>query len=107
MQEQDIKRGHYKNIDGSGLEDLAKEIFGVCGKDGNTLVIEFGALQPFKVWVKDKSTLCIETIMQSDVDEATAIDTRKRYNTFMERATGFTAKQRSKRLQKKAKEGSM
>jgi hypothetical protein len=45
--------------------------------------------------------------MQPDVDEETAIDTRKRYNKYMEEATGFTAKQRNKRLQKKLKEGKL
>jgi hypothetical protein len=105
MQEQDIKRGHFKNIEGEKLDELIKEVFGDYEKEGDKYVIRYGALQPFTTWIKDKSTLCIDTQMQPDVDEGTAIDTRKKYNLYMERATGFSAKQRNKRLQKKLKEG--
>ncbi|MCJ2541176.1 MAG: DUF5611 family protein [Candidatus Thermoplasmatota archaeon] len=36
-----------------------------------------------------------------------ASESIRRYNKFLEAATGFNTKQRSKRLQKKAKEGKM
>ena len=107
MQEQDIKRGNYKNVEGEKLKEMMENVFGDVEKDGDAYIVNYGALQPFRVWVKDKSTLCIETIMKKDVDEQTAIDTRKKYNAFMEMATGFTAKQRNKRMQKKAKEGKL
>lgn len=107
MQEQDIKRGHLKNIEGEKLGALVREIFGDCSKDGDKFKSTFGALAPLTVWIKDKSTLCVDTQMKKDVDDATAIDTRKRYNDFMFKATGFTAQQRSKRLQQKAKDGGL
>lgn len=103
MQEQDIKRGHAKNIEGEKLGSLVSELFGNCKKDGDKFTTTFGALDPLTVWIKDASTLCVDTKMKKDVDEATAIETRKRYNDFMFRSTGFTAQQRSKRLQQKAK----
>jgi hypothetical protein len=34
-------------------------------------------------------------------------ETLRRWNVFLEQATGFTSKERSKRLQKKAKEGKL
>jgi hypothetical protein len=107
MQEQDIKRGHTKDVEGEKLGALVSEIFGNCEHDGDKFVVTFGALAPLTVWIKDKSTLCVDTKMKTDVDEATAIETRKRYNDFMFRATGFTAQQRSKRLQQKAKGGDL
>ena len=103
MQQQDIKRGHVKNIGGEKLGALVGEVFGNCKKDGEKFIATFGALDPLTVWITDASTLCVDTTMKKDVDEATAIETRKRYNDFMFRATGFTAQQRSKRLQQKAK----
>jgi len=105
MQEQDIKKGHFKDIEGELLGELIKELFGEFKKDGDKYIIHYGALAPFTTWIKDKTTLCIDTQMNADVDEETAIDTRKKYNIYMERATGFSAKQRNKRLQKKLKEG--
>ncbi|HPD08781.1 MAG TPA: DUF5611 family protein [Methanomassiliicoccales archaeon] len=36
-----------------------------------------------------------------------AADTIKRWNDFLERATGFTSKERRNRLQKKAKDGKL
>lgn len=107
MQEQDIKRGNFKVVEGDNLGNLLTEIFGSFEKDGDVHLVNYGALKPFKVWIKDKSTMCIETIMNTDVDEETAIDTRKRYNDFLNRATGFTSKQRRDRLKKKAKEGKL
>jgi hypothetical protein len=35
------------------------------------------------------------------------MESNRKYNEFMEKATGFNAKERSKRLQKKAKEGKL
>ena len=107
MQEQDIKRGNFKNLEGENLGELIKEVFGEFKKDGDKYIIHYGALAPFTIWIKEKSTLCIDTQMNADVDEETAIDTRKKYNLFMEKATGFTAKQRNKRIQKKLKEGKL
>ena len=57
------------------------------------------------VRVESPSKLVVDTTMKTDVDTAVAADTIKRYNTFLERATGFTSKQRRKRLNDKAKKG--
>lgn len=105
MQEQDIKRGHFKNIEGDKLKEIIEDIFGTCEIDGEKYNINYGALAPLKVWIKDKSTLCVDTQMKTDVDEDTAIDTRKKYNLLLDRSTGFNSKQRRDRIQKKAKEG--
>ena len=107
MQEQDIKRGHFKDLDDGGLKALVSDVFGDHAEENGVLVVNFGALDPLRVWIKDRSTLCVDTTMNTDVDEETAILTRKRYNEFLERATGFTSKQRRDRLQKKAKDGSL
>ncbi len=56
------------------------------------------------VWF-DGKTLYVDTNMERDVDTETAAATIRAYNTFLEQATGFTAKQRRQRIQKKAKEG--
>ena len=105
MQEQDIKRGHFKNIDGDKLKELMTEIFGSVSEDDEKYEVHYGALAPLTAWIKDKNTLCVDTNMNTDVDEDTAIETRKKYNLFLDKSTGFNSKQRRDRMQKKAKEG--
>ncbi len=105
MMEQDIKRGKYKNIEGTKLFDVLSDVFGeahVSLKDGKCYVT-YGALSPLIAWVKDKSTLMVDTIMDPDVDIEAGLDSRKKYNKFLDIATGFNAKARTKRLKDKAK----
>jgi hypothetical protein len=106
---QDIKRGHYKNIEGEKLKELMEEVFEaeteVDGEGWHR--INWGALQPLAVMVESKGELVVEVKSPADVEPDTAAESIKRYNLFLEAATGFNAKQRSKRMQKKAKEGKL
>jgi hypothetical protein len=100
MNEYDIKKGHYEKIDGDNLQILMKEIFGTVKKDGDKLLSSFGALDSIIVWPVGKKSLCVETKMNTEVDDKTATETIRAYNLFLERATGFTAKERRKRTAK-------
>ena len=107
MQELEIRKGHYQNIEGGKLKVLMRELFGdVCETDGK-LVSNFGAMKPITVWLKDKGTLCVDIQTDAGVDSDTAMKTISTKNVFLERATGFSAKERMKRLQKRAKEGGL
>ena len=48
-----------------------------------------------------KKVLEVETVMDPSVDPEIAGDTVRRYNDFLYQATGFTAKERKKRMAKK------
>lgn len=102
MRDYPIKSGNYKNIEGEKLLALVKEIFGNATQDGNIIKASYGALKELRVFAKDKKTLCVETVMDRNVVDAVAEDTRKKYNQFLEKATGYTAKERAKKLQKEA-----
>ena len=65
--------------------------------------VNYGALAPMVTWVKDKSTLMVDTTMDPNVDLERGLDSRKKYNQFLDVATGFNAKARTKRLKEKAK----
>ncbi|MCK5309293.1 MAG: DUF5611 family protein [Thermoplasmata archaeon] len=101
MNEYDIKRGHYDNIEGDGLGNLMKELFGNVKKKNDKLSSNFGALDNITVWIDGKKTLCVDTKMNTDVDDKTATDTIRAYNQFLERGTGFNTKERKKRANKK------
>jgi hypothetical protein len=100
MNEYDIKRGHYENIEGEKMEMLMKELFDNVKREGERLTTKFGALEHLAVWLDGKKTLCVETKMDTNVDDKTATETIRSYNLFLERATGFTAKERRKRATK-------
>ena len=101
MQEYDIRRGHFKNIDGEKLKELTESTFGTVKIEDNKLIAHYGALQPLIVWVKSKDVLCVDTKMKPDIPEDQINETIKRYNKFLEAATGFNSKERVKRAKKK------
>jgi len=101
----DIKRGHYRNLENDGLKNIMAEVFGEVSTEGDMLVAAFGSIKKLKVKLMDKSTLWVETETDPATTDAVALETIRKYNIFMEKATGFTSKQRRERLTKKAKEG--
>ena len=107
MQELEIKRGHFKNIEGDKLNALMIKYFKTVKKDGDKLIANFGALTPIEVWLKGKNLLCVEMITDKSAKEDVAMDTIRAKNGFLEEATGFTTGERAKRLKKKATEGSL
>jgi hypothetical protein len=106
---QDIKRGHWRNYEDKGIKGLMEEHFetDVSEDDDGWCYVEYGALDPLKVRMVSKSELEVITAANPKVEPAVAQDTIRRYNQFLEAATGFNSKQRSKRMQKKAKEGKL
>jgi hypothetical protein len=109
MTVQDIKRGHWKVVDGDGLKGLLEEYFGtpVAVDDDGWHIVEYGGLRPLKVKLLSKEDLEVVTVSAGDVTDAVASESIRRYNRFLEAVTGFNSKQRSKRLQQKAKKGTL
>ncbi len=109
MTVQDIKRGHWRVVDGDGLKNLMEDFFDtpVSVEDDGWHLVEYGALKPLRVKMNSKNELEVITIADPDVANDVASESIRRYNKFLEAATGFNSKQRSKRLQKKAKEGKL
>jgi hypothetical protein len=105
MQELDIRRGHFSNIEGEQLKSMMVDIFGNVDEIDNKYSSTFGAMAPITAWVKDKKTLCIDITTNKDVDDSTAFDSIKAKNQFLEAATGYTSKERLKRLKERAKKG--
>ena len=104
MRDYELKRGFGKALEGDGLRKVAADVFGDATVDGGRIVVSFGALDRLVVW-SDGKKLFVEMAMKSRVPDEVATNTIKAYNHFLEKATGYTAKERSKRAQKAAKEG--
>ena len=100
----DVKRGHYKNIEGDQLKELMIEKFEDVEEKDEKLVTNYGAIDHLEVWTEGRTGLWVDLEMDEDVEDETAMETISVWNEFLEEATGFTAKKRRKRAKKKAKE---
>ena len=104
----DIKKGWYKNIEGDLLVQLMQEVFGNVVAEGETLVSTYGVLERIEVKVLAKDKMEIVTVNKpGTATDDEILDSKRKLNAFAEKATGFDAKARMKRAQKKAKEGKL
>ncbi len=104
----DIKKGWYKNIEGDLLAQLMQEVFGNVVAEGETLVSTYGVLERIEVKVLAKDKMEIVTVNKpGTATDDEILDSKRKLNAFAEKATGFDAKARMKRAQKKAKEGKL
>jgi hypothetical protein len=103
----DIKKGHGASLEGEGLKNLMMSVFGNVKEENGALVTSFGATTRFEVRLVSKSVLSVVSTSDKNAPPEPMMESNRKYNEFMEKATGFNAKERSKRLQKKAKEGKL
>ena len=103
----DIKKGNYGNLEGDGLKKMMEAAFGSVRTEGGALVSSYGATTRIEVRVIGKTSLDISAVTDKNASPDLAADTIKKWNEFLEKATGFSSKERRNRLQKKAKEGKL
>lgn len=104
MRDYELKRGHWKHIDGEQLLHLMQDIFQDGRAEGNGYVVEnFGAIVRLYVEQLDKTHLRVESQLNAKAPTEDAQKTLRAYNDFLELATGYDAKQRAKRAQAEAK----
>jgi hypothetical protein len=62
-------------------------------EEGGKLILSYGALKNICVGIEGKK-LSVTTESESTADDQIVLDTNKRFRNFLEKATGYTAKQR-------------
>jgi len=72
---------------------LAEEFLTEVRQEDGKLCISYGALKSVCVWIEGKR-LNVTTESLPGARDDLALDTNKRYRNFLEKATGYTAKQR-------------
>ena len=105
--EYDIRKGHYASIEGDNLKEIISSVFGNAAVEGDKIVSSFGAITRLEVKVLSKTLMDVSSVTDKTASLEVQTETVRRWNRFLEQATGFTSKERSKRLQKKAKEGKL
>jgi hypothetical protein len=101
--EYSFKRGfkpELERIKAALEEEFPTEIREVGGK----LLLSYGALKSIEVWVEGKK-LFVTTESNDEAGDEIILDTNKRFRNFLERATGYTAKQRLKQAKKEVGKG--
>ena len=104
MREYELRRGVAKDLEGDGLRKIATDAFGGAVMEGNQVIVSFGAIDKMVAWTDGKK-LFVDTTMKTSAPDQMATQTIKAFNTFLEQATGYSAKERSKKAQEAAKKG--
>jgi hypothetical protein len=105
--EYDIRKGHYPKLEGEGLKNIMTETFSNAKEEKGGIVSSFGAINRVEARIVSKTAIDIVSETDKSKPMDVQADTVKRWNIFLEAVTGFTSKERGKRLQKKAKDGKL
>lgn len=100
MQTYPVKRGHAKKTD---LKEVMEEAFGDVDESDDWLTASFAAFRSIKAQYEGLSKLHVDTDQETDVDMETGQKTIKAWNAFLNRATGYSAKERGKKMKEAAK----
>jgi len=92
----DFKRGHKKGLD--DIANIMREIFGEVREENGHLFSSFGALEKIEVWIEN-GKMAAETESKK-VESNLAQETLRRWNDFLFKVTGYTAKERKKKMTK-------
>lgn len=101
MQEYQIKRGFKDGLKERMIASLT-EYFGVEPEEQDgRYVISFGALKRLEVSLgPKKNTLLVDTESDLSADDETILDTNRRFRKYLDVVTGYTSKERAKKMQK-------
>jgi hypothetical protein len=99
MQEYPVKRGMTKDIDARIVAEL-KNCFGANPeKTEKGYRITWGALKRLDVYEgKDKKSVIIDTESDISASDEVILDTNKRFRKYLDAITGFSTKERVKRV---------
>ena len=103
MQNYPVRASHRANLSLPSLEALAKTHFDSGTTEGDRVVASYGAIGRISARANGRE-LSVEVTMSPNVPEEVARETIRRYNLFLESVTGYSSKERARRLRKSAGE---
>ncbi len=103
VQSYPVRPSHRRNLDPAALAAIAKNHFDTVSVDGAEMVAAHGAIEKLSVRPEGRE-LRLTVTMRPKVADEVARETIARYNAFLEETTGYTSKERARRLRKSAGE---
>jgi len=103
VQNYPVRSSHRANLAHDSLLRFATEAFGSVTSEGDLVVATYGAIARLAVRAAGRE-LSVDVTMNPKVPVDVAGETIRRYNEFLESVTGYTAKERARRLRKSAGE---
>ena len=103
MQTYPVRTSHRKNLELATIGTLARQHFATVEVGPTEVVASYGAIERLAVRPEGRG-LAVDVRTNPRVDEAVARESIARYNRFLEEVTGYSAKERAKRLRKTAGE---
>ncbi len=103
MQSYPVRATHRRNLDLAAIGAIARQHFESVEIDGTAVRARYGAIDRLSVR-PDGRALAIEVRTNPQVEEAVARESIARYNRFLQEVTGYSAKERARRLRKSAGE---
>lgn len=101
MQRYPVRTTHRSQLTPAILQSKLAAEFGPARVEGGVAAAQYGALERIAVRAVERD-LEVDVKMNPKVPEEVARETITRYNRFLEAATGYTAKERAKRMRKSA-----
>jgi hypothetical protein len=101
VQNYPVRASHRANLAVPRLAEVMKTHFGAAEAEGEAVTSSYGAISRISVRPVGRD-LAVEVMMNPKVPEDVARETIRRYNQFLEAVTGYSAKERAKRLRKSA-----
>lgn len=87
-----FKRGYTPDMD--RIEEILKEIFSEgISRNGERITLSYGALKSCQIWIEKKKLNVVTESLPGAPDDM-IMDTNRRFRKFLEKATGYTARQR-------------
>jgi hypothetical protein len=103
VQRYPVRATHRKGLEPEALAGSMRAHFEDVTTDGTTVTARWGAIERLAARAEGRD-LAIDLVMNPKVPEDVARETIGRYNRFLEAATGYSAKERARRLRKSAGE---
>ena len=99
MQSYPVRTSHRKNLELGAIGAIAKNHFATVKVGPTAVEATYGAIEQLSAR-PDGKALAIDVRTNPKVDVEVARESVARYNRFLEEVTGFSAKERAKRLRK-------
>jgi len=99
VQSYPVRTSHRKNLELGAIAAIAKNHFTTVTVGPAAVEASFGAIEQLSAR-PDGKALSIDVRTNPKVDVEVARESVARYNRFLEEVTGFSAKERAKRLRK-------